>query len=415
MDLTWAGGSGNQGPFLPISSIYSTTLINPMTYIPPNTVPGFVASEGLDGHGLHLRITSADWGRLESLATVQCIDQPRLILRRGEVNSDLFVLLAGHAQMLVDDRTDVVDRFAAGEFIGEMGFLDGIPSAVKVVAETGAQLARLDGQRLRQLLAEDPPLSERLHRDLACQLARRLRRTIGIAREVSTVPISPLPPTVAPIRMDQFCFRQLWGEADVEDALALLHDVYVEEQGWRPLHFNPSRVRVEERAGRRLLVDRHVQVAHWFGAFVGEELVGCFRVLPYPHHELRHYLDVPPFLNRSYASELNRLALRPAWRQHQMVLPMLLQVAFEHALGLSLVVYVTAPRPEPAGLFSRMGMKSGIVPPFRYNITEGEPVELLYFDATSDDPSSTPLYKVANRMRERNRTWRPTATDTGQA
>jgi len=95
------------------------------------------------------------------------------------------------------------------------------------------------------------------------------------------------------------------------------------------------------------------------------------------------------------------------------VLPMLLQVAFEHALRLSLVVYVTAPQPEPAGLFARMGMKSGVVPPFRYNTTEGEPVELLYFDATSDDPSSTQLYKVANRMRKRNRLRRPTETVTG--
>jgi hypothetical protein len=40
-------------------------------------------------------------------------------------------------------------------------------------------------------------------------------------------------------------------------------------------------------------------------------------------------------------------------------------------------------------------------------------VELLYFDATSDDPSSTQLYKVANRMRKRNRLRRPTETVTG--
>ena len=403
----------NQGYQSLFRGIHPPTLINSVPHPLPITLPGFVASEGSNDHGLQMRITSADWGRLLCVATVERIEQPRLILRRGEVNTDLFVLLDGHAQMLVDERTDVVDRFAAGEFIGEMGFLDGIPSAVKVVAETGAQLARLDGQRLRQLLADDTLLSERLHRDLARQLARRLRRTIGIAREVGTVPVSPPPSTVEPIRIDQYCFRQLWGEAEVEDALALLHDVYVEEQGWRPLHFNPSRVRVEQRDGRRLLVDRHVKEAHWFGAFVEEELVGCFRVLPYPYHELRHYLDVPPFLNRSYASELNRLALRPAWRQHQIVLPMLLQVAFEHALRLSLVVYVTAPQPEPAGLFARMGMKSGVVPPFRYNTTEGEPVELLYFDATSDDPSSTQLYKVANRMRKRNRLRRPTETVTG--
>jgi hypothetical protein len=130
--------------------------------------------------------------------------------------------------------------------------------------------------------------------------------------------------------------------------------------------------------------------------------VGCFRVLTNPNLELSQYIDLPPFLANSLATELNRLAIRPDWRQHQLVMPILLQVAFEHSFKLGHVVFVTAPRHGPAELFSRLGLKSGIVPPFRYNHVEGELVELLYFDSSSECPSTTPLYRAANRLRKRH-------------
>jgi hypothetical protein len=151
-----------------------------------------------------------------------------------------------------------------------------------------------------------------------------------------------------------------------------------------------------------LLTDRFSREAHWFGAFHGRELVGCFRVLTNPNLELSQYIDLPPFLANSLATELNRLAIRPDWRQHQLVMPILLQVAFEHSFKLGHVVFVTAPRHGPAELFSRLGLKSGIVPPFRYNHVEGELVELLYFDSSSECPSTTPLYRAANRLRKRH-------------
>ena len=356
--------------------------------------PGSVA-----GH-----LTAGDWQRIQSMATLVTIQQPRVILRRGKIDGDLLFLVEGNAQVFVEEHSDVVDRFVAGEFIGEMGFLNGNPSDVSVMAETGAVIARLDGEKLSKLCAEDPLFAAHLHSELARLLSRRLRRTIKIARQLGApapivAPVHAINPT---IRIGQFSFRALVDGEDVEEAQALLHDVYILEQGWKPLPYNPSRVRVEVRNGRRLLTDRFSREAHWFGAFHGRDLVGCFRVLTNPNLELSQYIDLPPFLANSLATELNRLAIRPDWRQHQLVMPILLQVAFEHSFKLGHVVFVTAPRHGPAELFSRLGLKSGIVPPFRYNHVEGELVELLYFDSSSECPNTTPLYRAANRLRKRH-------------
>ena len=339
------------------------------------------------------------------MATLETIQQPQVILHRGEIADDLLIVVEGNAQILIDEHSDVIDRFAAGEFIGEMGFLDGSPSDVTVIAETGAVIARLDGEKLSQVCAADPLFAAHLHSELGRLLSRRLRRTIKIARQLGApAPIvAPLHAIGNTLQLGHFSFRPLADEGEVEDAQALLHDVYIVEQGWKPLPYNPSRVRVDVRNGRRLLVDRFAKSAHWFGAFHGRELVGCFRVLTYPNLELSQYIDLPPSLSSSLATELNRLAIRPDWRQHQLVMPMLLQVAFEHSFKLGHVVYVTAPRQGPAELFVRLGLNSGIVPPFRYNHVEGDLVELLYFDSLSDCPSQTPLYRAANRLRKRHK------------
>jgi len=355
--------------------------------------PGSVA-----GH-----LTAGDWQRIQSMATLITIEQPQVILRRGGIAGDLFFLVEGNAQVLVDEHSDVIDRFVAGEFIGEMGFLDGSPSDVSVIAETGAVLARLDGGKLGRVCAEDFSFAAHLHNELGRLLSRRLRRTIKIARQLGApAPIAAPPhPSANTIQLGDFSFRPLADGDEVEEAQALLHDVYILEQGWKPLPYNPSRVRIEVRNGRRLLVDQLAKGAHWFGAFQRSELVGCFRVLTYPNLELSRYINLPSFLASSSATELNRLAIRSDWRQHQLVMPMLLQVAFEHALTFGHMVFVTAPLQGPAELFLRLGLKRGTVPPFKYNHVESDLVELLYFDALSSCPGSTSLYRAANRLRRR--------------
>ncbi len=64
----------------------------------------------------------------------------------------------------------------------------------------------------------------------------------------------------------------------IEDACALIYDVYIKYEQWKLLSNNPVRLRIETKNNRKLLVDRFTDLAIWFGAFDGETLVGCARL-----------------------------------------------------------------------------------------------------------------------------------------
>ena len=53
--------------------------------------------------------------------------------------------------------------------------------------------------------------------------------------------------------------KRLESQSEIEDACALLYEVYIKQCGWRFLPDNPSHIRVEEKNGRRILVDRFTE------------------------------------------------------------------------------------------------------------------------------------------------------------
>ncbi|MBW2642679.1 MAG: cyclic nucleotide-binding domain-containing protein [Deltaproteobacteria bacterium] len=346
-----------------------------------------------------------DWDRLTSLYEIQEFEHVETFLGKGEKNRNLYFLLEGNAQAIIDERNDIINRIEAGEFIGEVSFLDGLPTTAPVLAESGSRIACIDGKALLDLCRSDTRFAGRLYKYLALLLARRLRRNTSIVREIG---IKHTEHTIAPsthvIRIDDFEFRQLDCEDEIQEAMHLLHTIYVLEQGWIPLESNPSRVRIKSLSGRKMLVDKFSYTAHWFGAFHKGHLVGCFRVLPYPLHELKEYRDLPLFLAHSGVSELNRLAVAPAYRGHKFVMLLLARIACDHALLLGPVTYVTAPTPEPAKLFENLGLTRASLPPFKYNMKETGEVDLLYHDSRSSDPNLTLLFRLSDKLLRRDQT-----------
>jgi len=196
----------------------------------------------------------------------------------------------------------------------------------------------------------------------------------------------------------RFRFRIMSSEEEVRQAEMLLHDVYLEEQNWVFRAANPSGLKTSASAcGNRLLTDDYSGVAHWFGAFDGGNLIGCFRVLEHPHCELSGYLTVPAWLEEASPCELNRLAIRPEYRNHRFVMLMLKRAAFDFAFSLSHTVYVTAEYPRLSELYEKMGLIATGVR-FKYEKNDEYPVELLYFNAESCDRFDTSLYRLSGRF-----------------
>lgn len=72
--------------------------------------------------------------------------------------------------------------------------------------------------------------------------------------------------------------RILQTREEIEDACAILYEVYIEKYQWDFCLNNPSKIRIETRNNKKLLVDKYVDKAVWFGVFKEEKLVGCSRV-----------------------------------------------------------------------------------------------------------------------------------------
>ena len=63
----------------------------------------------------------------------------------------------------------------AGEFFGEMSFVDGTPTSARVVADEPTRLRVIDTATVDNLSKADPAFAGRLYRSIAAILAERLR------------------------------------------------------------------------------------------------------------------------------------------------------------------------------------------------------------------------------------------------
>jgi CRP-like cAMP-binding protein len=97
-----------------------------------------------------------------------------LIIRQGEASQALHVLLAGNAHVLRScggDREVILARVAAGDFVGDMGLIDGLPHSASVRCEQVCDVLVIDGSAIARCL----PLRPILAYALMFHLSRRLR------------------------------------------------------------------------------------------------------------------------------------------------------------------------------------------------------------------------------------------------
>ena len=65
----------------------------------------------------------------------------------------------------------------AGEFFGEMSFVDGAPTSAKAVADEPTRVRVIDEAIVDRMVKADPGFAGRLYRSIAVILVERLRLT----------------------------------------------------------------------------------------------------------------------------------------------------------------------------------------------------------------------------------------------
>lgn len=116
---------------------------------------------------------------LESAAGCVVAKKGEVILREGEVSSELYVVATGRAQAVsLDERGNAVtlNVFKAGDHFGEMSFIDGHPRSANVEALTPLRLVRVPRRAFDDLIRRNPQISFVLMRGLSAKVRRATRQ-----------------------------------------------------------------------------------------------------------------------------------------------------------------------------------------------------------------------------------------------
>jgi small-conductance mechanosensitive channel/CRP-like cAMP-binding protein len=93
------------------------------------------------------------------------------IVRQGEPGSSMFVVLSGHARVLIDPSGQEVATIEPGRFFGEMSMLTGEPRTATVRAVDDVRALEISAERFRALAIEQPDLVDHISRVVSSRRA----------------------------------------------------------------------------------------------------------------------------------------------------------------------------------------------------------------------------------------------------
>ena len=102
-----------------------------------------------------------------------------IILDQNVAFRAIFFIEEGSVRVERRDRAGTASLavLGAGEFFGEMSFVDGAPTSARIVADAPTCVRVIDETTINKLLLEDSNFMSRLYRSIAAILAERLRLT----------------------------------------------------------------------------------------------------------------------------------------------------------------------------------------------------------------------------------------------
>lgn len=101
------------------------------------------------------------------------------VLHEGDESSSLFLILEGAIQVrkaLDSDRYKQLKDLMPGDFFGEMSFLTSTPRSADVLALQDCEILEIPHAPFTKLVGEHPAIGLKIYRNIAEELATRLRR-----------------------------------------------------------------------------------------------------------------------------------------------------------------------------------------------------------------------------------------------
>ena len=114
--------------------------------------------------------------QIVSRAKIKVFKKGDEVVRKGEKDRDIYVILSGEAKVLLSEDEDISPvTLKPGDCIGEMAAIDSLPRSATVVASTEKLYVFVIP--FASLSCIDPIVSSKLFRNMARIVSMRLRRT----------------------------------------------------------------------------------------------------------------------------------------------------------------------------------------------------------------------------------------------
>jgi CRP-like cAMP-binding protein len=116
---------------------------------------------------------------LLAAAQIKTLARDELVFDQNMPLRAIFVIDGGSVRVERQDRGAMIPIaiLGAGEFFGEMSFVDGTPTSARVIADETTRLRVIDTSTVDALTKADPAFAGRFYRSIAAILAERLRLT----------------------------------------------------------------------------------------------------------------------------------------------------------------------------------------------------------------------------------------------
>jgi CRP/FNR family cyclic AMP-dependent transcriptional regulator len=105
--------------------------------------------------------------KLAALVTLRDLKAGEILVREGPSDNHLYVILAGDLSVIKNAGTESAETLFtldAGDFVGELSFIDGTARYASLVAADDARVLGLEREKLESLLQSDPEIVYRVMR-----------------------------------------------------------------------------------------------------------------------------------------------------------------------------------------------------------------------------------------------------------
>ena len=134
-----------------------------------------VASDPLHAVSLLRDLSRAEADRFLAHATLIKAEPGHYVVRQGERDDTVYILLSGFAEVILDgDETRPIRALAAGDIFGEISFLTTTCRTASVVTRAPSDVLVLSAAFLKRFLRQEPTIAAKLLFNLSTILAGRL-------------------------------------------------------------------------------------------------------------------------------------------------------------------------------------------------------------------------------------------------